>query len=202
LTILDKWITIKLNQVISQVTEAYENFQFNVAIHLVRDFVWHKFCDQYIEAVKYRLYDDSNVNPVSKFSAQFVLRSTLLAVIQLLAPICPHMTEAIYQMFKDEKSPLSIHQTNWPEKNLNIDIVESEKEGDYLIEVISIIRRKKSELHIPLKSEIHKVIITCPKNIADIILKNKTVIEQTCRIQQIHFESKEDCKEISINIEK
>jgi valyl-tRNA synthetase len=199
LEILDKWIMAKLGKLVSQATDSYENFQFSAIIDSVREFIWHKFCDQYIEAVKYRLYEDVQ-DPKSKQAAQETLRRVLLTGVALLAPICPHMTETIYKMFKRREDPLSIHQTNWPTQPSPIIGDETEAEGDKIIETISFIRRKKSEMRIPLKNEIPHLLIKCPKKMAETVLRNKKVIERTCRIQKLTVEAVEDSEEIDIEI--
>ncbi|MEM3668665.1 MAG: valine--tRNA ligase, partial [Candidatus Bathyarchaeia archaeon] len=56
LQLLDKWILSKAQKLTQRVTEALEKCQFNIALEEIRNFTWHLFCDQYIEAVKDRLY--------------------------------------------------------------------------------------------------------------------------------------------------
>ena len=56
---MDKWILSKLNNLVVDVTEHLNNYNFAEARNKIQAFVWHDFCDEYIEAVKYRLYTDS-----------------------------------------------------------------------------------------------------------------------------------------------
>ena len=94
---LDKWILSKAARLARTVTEAMEKCQFNVAIEEVRNFTWHTFCDCYVEAVKDRLYSQETYGEAEKRAAQHALYEVLYTVLQLLAPIIPHVTEEIYQ---------------------------------------------------------------------------------------------------------
>jgi len=195
---LDKWITTKLEELIPRITDYYENFQFNMVLESLRDFTWHKFCDQYIEAVKYRLYED--VDSTSRRAAQLTLLRVLLTIIKLLAPICPHITETIYQMFRREDDPLSVHQLSWPVQSTSLIDEEAEAQGDAIIETISAIRRKKSEMRIPLKNEVSAVIVRAPRNLIEALCKNRDVIVKTCKIQRLITEEAEKADMISVNI--
>ncbi|MHA1710656.1 MAG: valine--tRNA ligase, partial [Candidatus Freyarchaeota archaeon] len=96
LELLDRWLLSKLERVIQKATEALENCQFNIAVEEVRNFTWHILCDEYIEAVKHRLYNPKVYGEEKKFAAQHTLYTALYKVLQLLAPITPHITEEIY----------------------------------------------------------------------------------------------------------
>ena len=55
---MDKWILAKLNKLNIKVDNAFANYEYADTISSIEKFVWHDFCDEYIEAVKYRLYND------------------------------------------------------------------------------------------------------------------------------------------------
>ncbi|MCK4474394.1 valine--tRNA ligase, partial [Candidatus Bathyarchaeota archaeon] len=94
---LDKWILSKAEKLTKKVTEAFERCQFNVAMEEIRDFTWHVLCDHYIEAAKDRLYKPESYGEEKRKAAQHALYAVLYRVLQLLAPISPHLTEEIYQ---------------------------------------------------------------------------------------------------------
>ena len=58
LTIADKWVLSKLNNLIAEVTENLEKYEFGVAVQKVYDFLWDSYCDWYIELTKARLYSE------------------------------------------------------------------------------------------------------------------------------------------------
>jgi valyl-tRNA synthetase len=190
LELVDKWILTKLEKLTESVSEAYEKFEFNNALEAIRQFTWHIFCDQYLEAVKHRLYTEEKTSIAQKKAAQYTLHYSLLKIIQLLAPICPHICEEIYQHFPallDKKK--SIHISEWPKPDPNFISDQTEKEGDTLLAIVSEIRRIKSENKISLKASItsiqiyageeHLTTITAHRNdIAQIIHANEISVAQ------------------------
>jgi len=142
LKLLDIWLLTKLRKVVERVTGAMEEMRFNDALDAVRNFVWHVFCDHYLEAVKYRLYGQSTAE--SKRAAQYTLTKSLYVVLRLLAPFCPFITEEIYQAgFREKIGVDSIHLTPWPDP-LECEFDEDlEAKGDVVASTIAAVRRTK-----------------------------------------------------------
>ena len=142
LKLLDVWLLTKLRKVVERVTSAMEEMRFNDALDAVRSFVWHVFCDHYLEAVKYRLYGQSTAE--SRKAAQYTLTKSLYIVLRLLAPFCPFITEEIYQAgFKEKIGLDSIHLASWPDPS-ECEFDEGlEAKGDVVVSVIAAVRRTK-----------------------------------------------------------
>ncbi|MEM3627418.1 MAG: valine--tRNA ligase [Candidatus Bathyarchaeia archaeon] len=189
LQLLDKWILCKAEKLTQRVTDALENCQFNVALDDVRNFVWHVFCDQYIEAVKDRLYKPELYGEDKKRAVQFTLYTVLYRVIQLLAPISPHITEEIYQtMYAEDLGYKSLQLTPWPQPNKERINEKAEKEGDLVMAVITEIRREKAEKRKPLNTPINRVkIYSGNSEIARILNENKQDIAGTCKIIEVEI---------------
>jgi valyl-tRNA synthetase len=155
LELLDTWLLSKLERTVKKATEAFENCQFNIALEEIRNFTWHEFCDQYIEAAKDRLYKPDYYGKESREAAQYTLHTALSRILQLLAPVMPHISEEIYQAISaGEIERKSIHTTQWPafdEKQVN---EEAEEYGNLVTSLISQIRREKSENKMPLNTPI------------------------------------------------
>jgi len=148
----DRLLLIQLNNLIKQVTDAFEGYNYSSAKMLADTFFWQVFCDNYLEIVKNRVYSG---NKNEKASAEYALYTALLTIIKLMAPITPFVTEEIYQKYfrKFEKSR-SIHLEKWPSL---IDIKESKGDNekwDKMIEIISKVRHAKSEAKKSVKAEI------------------------------------------------
>jgi valyl-tRNA synthetase len=111
LTPEEKYIIIKLQKVIEATTESLEKFRFNEASHILYDFVWHQFCDWYIEYVKYvNKHEPKHVIENVLVVANYVLAS----ILKLLHPIMPYLTEEIWHTmgFGKENDFLVLQQ--WP----------------------------------------------------------------------------------------
>jgi len=182
---LDRWITSKLESLTQKVTEAFESFQFSVAIDAARNFTWHTFCDQYLEAIKHRLYSREPEDLLSKRAAQQTLAAVLLRVLQLMAPICPHIVESIYQRMRLPQRRRSLHEVGWPAVNAGLISEAYERDGDLVVAVISAIRRLKSQRGISLKTPIKKLEIYCEDNERIVIQENSNTIAKTCNVNTL-----------------
>ena len=129
---LDQWILSKLNRLVKDVTIAMETYNFADARVKIQSFIWHDFCDEYIEAVKYRLYNDSDAS--SQETVKYTLRQVIITSLKLLSPLTPHFTEAVYQYLNKEM--VSIHETNWPMVEENLISEEVEERGELGVKVI------------------------------------------------------------------
>ncbi len=125
------------------------------AVDAARNFVWHVFCDHYLEAVKHRLYGEG----AEKASAQWTLHHAVKRMLQLLAPAMPHLTEEIYSHMYAEDEDNSIHLSNWPMVDESFMDEAAEKAGDLVTAVIRDIRREKNRQGIPLNAELEEVSI-------------------------------------------
>lgn len=186
---LDRWILSKTEKLTSEVTSAFEKCQFNVAIEEIRNFTWRILCDCYIEAVKDRLYKPELYGQEKKRAAQYTLYSVLYRVLQLLAPIIPHVTEEIYSvLYAEEKGCKSINLSPWPipdEHRLNEQV---EKQGDIVMAVITETRREKSEKHVPLNTQIKKLTIYAGEiNVANMIKQSQKDITGTLKVTTIEI---------------
>ena len=189
LQLLDKWILSKAEKMTKRVTDALENCQFNIALDEIRNFTWHVFCDQYLEAVKDRLYRPEVYGESKRKAAQFTLYNVLYRIIQLLAPITPHITEEIYQaLYAEHMNFKSIHLTPWPRLDESRVDEISERDGDLLVALISEIRRDKAEKRKPLNAQIKKVkIYAGTRELAEIIAGNKDDLVGTCKISELEI---------------
>jgi valyl-tRNA synthetase len=157
---LDKWIISKAENITKKVTDEFEKCQFNVAVEDIRNFTWHVFCDYYVEAVKDRLYNPDLHGKSKRAAAQYTLYEVLYRILQLLAPITPHLTEEIYQrMFAQDKGFESLQVSPWPKFDASLVDEEAEKSGDLIVAVISEARHDKAEKKLPLNTPVKSLIV-------------------------------------------
>jgi len=91
LTLPDRWILSATARVVADVDRALEEYRFDRAADLLYHFVWHEFCDWYIEFAKTDLAEDGRGR-----SARAVLRHVLATVVRLLHPFMPFVTEELW----------------------------------------------------------------------------------------------------------
>jgi len=186
---LDRWILCKAEKLTKTVTDAFEKCQFNVALEELRNFTWHVFCDSYIEAVKDRLYKPESYGEEKRRAAKQTLYSVLYRILQLLAPVAPHVTEEIYQaLYAEEKGCKSINLSPWPLTDQKRIDEEAEKHGDVITSVIDEVRRDKSERHLPLNAQIKRLTVYAgDKELAKAVMAGKEDISGTCKVAYLEI---------------
>jgi valyl-tRNA synthetase len=187
LELLDKWILSKTENLTKKVTEAFEKCQFNIAVEEIRNFTWHVFCDYYIEAVKDRLYKSEVYGAANRAAAQHTLYEVLYRILQLIAPVTPHLTEEIYQhMYLENKGFQSLQVSKWPKVNQTYVDETAEKDGDLITAIMSEARREKAEKKLPLNAPIKNLIIYAGNADTAVIIRQGCVdIAATLKVENI-----------------
>ena len=140
LNLASKWILAKLNKVISNVDYNMEKYEFGEAARTLYSFVWDDFASWYVEISKVDLQsnDEENIQMTKN-----VLLHTLMAIIKMLHPFVPFITEEIYQALPHNEESITI--SSWPsvdERFNNEDAIES---IDDMIEIITAIRNERNK---------------------------------------------------------
>lgn len=152
---MDRWILSKLNRLVRDVTRDLETYNFAGAGTAIQSFIWNDFCDEYIEAVKYRLYTPEETD--SKFAAKHTLKTVISTSLRLLSPFVPHFTEEINHYLDPELG--SIHHSTWPVVEEELIDREAEAVGKLGVDVIGHMRRFKSSEGMPLNIELKSTLI-------------------------------------------
>ena len=155
LTLEDKWIVSKFNRVARDMTENLERFELGVAVQKVYDFMWGDFCDWYIELSKGRM---SGGSESSAQGARQVLVWVLSSTLKLLHPFMPFITEEIWQSLPHNGEALMI--SKWPEFEGGLDFPVEEAEMEKVMELITAVRTRRSEMNVPPSRRAHLYIET------------------------------------------
>ncbi|MBI2452044.1 valine--tRNA ligase [Candidatus Pacearchaeota archaeon] len=170
----DRLFLTRLNNLIADVTEAFENYDYARAKIETDNFFWKVFADNYLEIVKGRVY---NGNEEEKASAFYALYQGLLVILKLIAPITPFVAEEIYQKhFRKYEEGNSIHLEKWPKKIGVRELRHDEKVWDKFIEIIAKVRQAKSESKKAMNSSVFLAITREEmKELKDVLADLKSV---------------------------
>ena len=142
LTIEDKWLVSKFNNLAKIVNDNLDKFELGIAVSNLYDFIWDIFCDWYIELTKPRIAAGGE----SKETAQQVLVWAISGMLKLLHPFMPYITEEIWQTLNNGKSPIMLE--SFPVYDEKLNYSEDEAKFEKVISAIKAIRNRRTEMNI------------------------------------------------------
>jgi len=142
--VISRWIRSSLSRTIESVDKALADYRFDLAAQALYEFTWNQFCDWYLELAKPALADDAD--PAVAAGTRRTLAEVLDALLRLLHPFVPFVTEEIWQKLR---GPLAIDEpflagAAWPDGSAIDD--EAEADAEWLKTVVSGIRSARTEL--------------------------------------------------------
>lgn len=153
LTLADKWIISRANNVVKEVTDNMDKFDLGIAAQKIYDFAWSEYCDWYIEIVKPRLYSEDKE---AKQAALYTLTYVLEKILKLLHPYMPFITEEIYTHLPTVEGSIVIAQ--FPHYTEADNMAKEEEMMSLTMDGIRNIRNVRAEMNVP-PSKKAKVII-------------------------------------------
>ncbi len=174
---INKWIISELNTVSKLIEKNINEYRFDEAARNIYQFVWHSYCDWYVELSKTILNskEKSSISEV-KQTLSYVFKQILI----LLHPFIPFITEELWLKNKLDKPKNYLMFANWSNKKANKD--KQIKEVENIINLISQLRAFKNELNVSPGSFVDLSISTLSKNDQSFIKKNQTVLKKLGRI--------------------
>ncbi|MEJ2688363.1 MAG: valine--tRNA ligase, partial [Deltaproteobacteria bacterium] len=151
-----QWILSRTSDTVRDVRDALDDYRFNDAASVIYQFVWHEFCDWYLEWIKADLYGDDDAE---KQHCRAILLTVLETIIKLLHPFTPFVTEEIWQALPGKRS--SIMLADFPESNKDWQNMEAEAGAQLIMGIITGLRNIRSEMQIHPTVEMEAIII-CP----------------------------------------
>ena len=190
---LDKALLAALADVVDEATKAFEAFNYTKAMEAAEKFFW-EFTDDHLELVKDRSYGLAGEPGAA--SARAALTITLETLIKLFAPFLPFVTEEVWSWTHDE----SVHTSSWPTSETLRAFNGDASLLAVSAEILSQLRKSKSEAKVSMKAEITKAVINAS---AEDIAKAKLVagdLAAAGRVQK-DFVYAESASPISLEIE-
>ena len=179
------WIVNLLYETADNVSSEIESYRFNEAANSAYHFVWHNFCDWYLEIVKSILSDiDSEENKEIRNTTAYVFSK----ILTILHPIIPFNTEYLYSKIHNFDEMLSLKE--WPNSNIEkITLSKNNSEIEWVIKFISEIRSLRSMLNIPFKSLINISYKSIDEKNLKIINSNIKTLKTIARIENFTLDS-------------
>ncbi len=166
LMIMDKWIISSYNSMLMRFEKYLEKYELGLAIGELQKFFW-SYCDDYIEIIKNRVYKPEIYGENARKSGLYAAYYTLLGMLKCFAIYIPHITEEIYQgYFVEHEDAISIHRSLIQPIETGVELSKDEFEaGEAAVEIISEIRKYKSERNLSLKEELGDIKVVLVKDV-------------------------------------
>src|SRR5215470_3017944 len=147
-SVADRWIKSRLTETIAQVRKAIDTYRFNDAASAVYQFLWHEYCDWYLEIAKRSLYQPES--PEARAVTQRTLVETLETTLRLLHPFMPFLSEELWQRLPSPgpTGDRSIMIAPFPKASRKGRDPEAERLMAPVLDFVSAIRTVRSESRI------------------------------------------------------
>jgi len=179
LSLPDRWILSRLTQVASDVESHLDEYRFNDAANTLYQFVWHEFCDWYLESIKPILYGREG----HKQSTLACLNKVLCASLGLLHPFIPFITEEIRSKLPDAPDT-SLMYTDYPSKISSVD-TSAEKLMNLIMDMVTGIRNIRGEMNISPSFLLDIIIHSPDADIRQAIETHKYLVITLARLKHI-----------------
>ena len=164
----DLWIQSKLQHIIAASHEHIKQYRFDLLAQTLYDFVWHEYCDWYLELSKVVIFNDKALAPMKR-GTKLTLISVLNQILKLLHPIIPFITEDIWKRitFLTGDNADSLMLCDYPQVNASLINQSIEDDLEWIKNIIITIRTIRSEM------------LVNPSKQTPLYLNHITSIEQT-----------------------
>jgi valyl-tRNA synthetase len=139
-------ILARFNETIDAIEIAYRDYQFNAVAQQLYNFVWSDYCDWFVEAAKTEIFGDEDTR---KKSALAVMDFVLSAVLRLLHPFMPHITEELWSLLGFGKNSIQFAPLPKPLELDDVDLADKRKLVVAIYETVQAGRNLRAQARIP-----------------------------------------------------
>ncbi len=179
---VNRWIVSQLAQLEPRVKAAIEGYRFNEAAHELYQFVWHSYCDWYLEFAKPLLQSD---DPAVLAETRATALWTLHKALTMLHPFMPFLTEELWEQIGQGGSLLIA--ADWPAMDAALIDDAADAELGWLVEIISRIRAVRGEMNVPPGAKIPLILKDASAATQERVAAHRALIDRLARLSDIRF---------------
>lgn len=189
----DQWILSHLQKVTGHCHQYLAQYRFDLLAQVLYEFVWHEYCDWYLEFSKSILYDEHALSAMKRGTRRTLIH-VLDQILKLLHPIIPFITEEIWQrmtkLTSDEAETLM--HCDYPEVNEALIQQGIEEEMDWLKKIIQTLRTIRSEMGIPPAKRIPLYVRHLTPRLQARMDKYQSTLMALSKLTHIHYQTEQD----------
>lgn len=198
----DRWIISELNKVAAKMGDSFEKYDYATGKEVMHKFFWITYCDNYLELVKSRFWDNSGWSEQDRRAAQSTLYETLRLLVKLLAPYLPYITEEIYSKAnKFGEDAVSLHVSPWPD--VQAVAFDDQIQIDVILGTLASVRKLRTERQIGQGAMLKEVIVHADGSLAEMAKSLENSLKNAARASSIRFAeaaNKTDVEGLSVDI--
>ena len=182
----ERWIRSLLQRTEAQVRSAMERYRLDLAAQAIYDFTWNEYCDWYLELSK-TVLAEPDANPQRLRGTRRTLVRVLEAVLRLMHPLMPFVTEEIWQRVAPlaGRSGPSIMLEPYPAPQPELDDRQAVEHMTWLKDLVLAIRRIRGELDLPPGRQIPVVLVDPTGTERDRLARGDTYVRALARVATI-----------------
>lgn len=157
---IDRWILSALHSLIQKVSEALDDYEPTIAGRAIEEFVNEQLSNWYVRLCRRRFWKGEY--EFDKISAYQTLYTCLETISQLMAPISPFFSEAIFCNLNEvskRHTVTSVHHTNYPTADATMMNVDLEERMQLAQDVCSLVLSLRKKVNIKVRQPLQKVMI-------------------------------------------
>ncbi|HEX9614966.1 MAG TPA: valine--tRNA ligase [Bacteroidota bacterium] len=183
LDLADRWILSRLHATIAEYDTSLEEFRVNDTSKLLYGFVWHDFCDWYVEIAKTRFYGEEP----AEVKRALVQRALWIfdQAMRLLHPFMPFITEELWQHLTDRPND-SLVRAAFPAAEKSRIERKTEQDMEFVQNVINALRNIRGENNIPPSRDIELQVIVPKGEKNDILKSYDRYLEKLARVTSLN----------------
>ncbi|HEY8299393.1 MAG TPA: valine--tRNA ligase [Methyloceanibacter sp.] len=181
---LNRWIAGESERTLAAVTEAIQGFRFNEAAGAIYHFIWHVYCDWYLELIK-PILAGADADPAAETRAMtaYVLDQAL----KLLHPFMPFVTEELWVKRAPEAGRATLLMLAfWPEHR-GLENADADAEIGWLIRFISEVRSVRAEMNVPAGAKVPLVVSGASDATRARVARHEETMLRLARLERIEF---------------
>ena len=155
-TLIDRWIVSKLQELISSVDTALENYDLNQGGSSMLSFI-EELTNWYIRRCRSRFWSEEDLE--DRHAAFSTLYDILFTLVKVIAPFIPFLSEAIYQELKTKNDPLSVHLCDYPSYDPSKRDLNLEQEMALVQDAVSLGHAFRKEEKMKVRQPLQKAVI-------------------------------------------
>lgn len=191
---VNEWLLQTASTCFTNYQTHLEDNEFGLALNDIETFFWKNFCDNYLEIIKNQLFHPENYDQQTIEATRWTLYNVGLRILQMYAPYMPYITDTLYQLIYHQNDIPSVHQTKFKDIQHPYNFEQSILITETLLDLITHIRKLKTEHQLSLKTELASLTIYTDLETASQIKEHEQLFKGVTNTQTIVYKTEKQKK--------